>query len=485
MTIRLKNSAPWTLCCLSLALAACGDDGGYGYGGPYEGYPTPPEEIAHPNGEPETCDADAPVTLFLSPDDSNSTSSPVLAREAVLGDFGGLASVPIRTWEFLNYYSFNYKTAERGQVTLTPELTRAGDDAFVLQIGVASEWIAAPDRPLMNLTLVLDESGSMSGEPIELEREVCRQIAGSLRDGDIVSVVGWDTENAIKLAGHEAAGPGDQTLVQVCNGLSAGGGTDLHGGLQAGYALAHEHFDAARVNRVVLVSDGGANAGVTDIDLIGEGAGGQDEEGIYLVGVGVGTPATYNDGLMDHVTDAGRGASLFIPSAAEARKMLHDRFVQTLGVAARDVRVRLDLPAGFSITRFSGEEYSTEEAEIEPQHLAPNDAMVFHQTLETCAPALLGDGAEFTVQVRWKDPVSFAERELSTTRTFVEALADASPMLKKGAAIFAYAEALKAVRDGTGDTAAAFAAVSEAEKALPGDADLAEIRQVLTRLSAP
>ena len=80
--------------------------------------------------------------------------------------------------------------------------------------------------------------------------------------------------------------------------------------------------------------------------------------------------------------------------------------------------------------------------------------------------------------------MSFAERELSMTRTFVEALADASPMLKKGAAIFAYAEALKAVRDGTGDTGEALAALEVAEKALPGDADLAEIRQVLTRLSS-
>ena len=43
-----------------------------------------------------------------------------------------------------------------------------------------------------------------------------------------------------------------------------------------------------RINRVFLVSDGGANLGVTDAEIIGEHAGAHDEDGIYMVGVGVG-----------------------------------------------------------------------------------------------------------------------------------------------------------------------------------------------------
>jgi Ca-activated chloride channel family protein len=155
-------------------------------------------------GAEDLCDEEAPVVLYLSPDDSNSTSSPVQAREAVLGGWG-LNYVPIRTWEFLNYYSFNYAAAEPGQVRVKPELARlegAPEGEFALQIGISSPAIANADRPLMNVTLVLDESGSMSGPPDRLEKEVCRQIAGSLRAGDVVSLVGWDTTNAVKLSGH-------------------------------------------------------------------------------------------------------------------------------------------------------------------------------------------------------------------------------------------------------------------------------------------
>lgn len=156
-----------------------------------------------------------------------------------------------------------------------------------------------------------------------------------------------------------------------------------------------------------------------------------------------------------------------------------------MAVAVRDVRVRLDMPPGFQIVKFSGEEYSGDPAEIEPQHLAPNDAMVFHQTVETCAPALVDDAAEFKVAVRWKDPITFEERETEVAQKIKESLLGESPMLKKGAAVFEYAEGLKEFR--TAPQAAtldpAFAALAAAEAALPGDPDLAEIRQVLEALA--
>ncbi|WAS90314.1 vWA domain-containing protein [Nannocystis punicea] len=437
-------------------------------------------------GEP-ACDDQTPVVLYLSPDDSNSTSSPVQVREAVLSDWGSLSYVPIRTWEFLNYYSFGYEAAEKGMVTVLPEIARFAedpDDHYVVQIGVASETVKNADRPLMNVTLVLDESGSMSGTPMELQQEVCRTIAGSLRAGDIVSAVGWDTVNAVKMTKYKVTKANDPELIALCDALEPGGGTDLNGGLKAGYELAHAQFDAARINRVVLISDGGANAGVTDIDIIAGGAGSQDQDGIYLVGVGVGTPDTYNDDLMDTVTDVGRGASLFIPSVAEAHKMFGERFVQTMAVAVRDVRVRLDMPPGFSIVKFSGEEYSADPAEVEPQHLAPNDAMVFHQTVATCAPALVDEAAEFKVAVRWKDPITFEDRETEVVKKIQESVAAESPLLKKGAAVFAYAEGLKAYREApeAATLEPALAALALAEAALPGDPDLAEIRSVIEAL---
>lgn len=460
-----------------------GDDGGADDGD--EPDAEEPDEETGTTGE-VACDAEMPVTLFLSPDDSNSMSSPVQVREAVMSGWGSISSIPIRTWEFLNYYGFDYPAAQAGDVIVTPSLARdpeAPEGEYTLQIGVSSEVISTEDRAPMNVTFVLDTSGSMGGHPMDMLKETCRAIAASLKEGDRVSMVTWNTENAVVLGGYEVSGPEDPMLTSRIDQLEAGGGTDLHGGLVAGYELANQVFSADRINRMVLISDGGANAGVTDIELISQEAGTSGEDGIYMVGVGVGSASSYHDDLMDSVTDAGKGASVFINESSEAWNVFNERFISTMAVAARDVQVRLDLPPGFEIVKFSGEEYSGDPSEVEPQHLAPNDAMVFHQSIATCAPELIDEATTITVAASYKDAVTFEDREVETTLSFDELLAADQSMLLKGAAIFEYAEALKAHKRGEPDAlAAALSAVGAAREALPEDADLVEIQMILDRM---
>jgi Ca-activated chloride channel family protein len=110
--------------------------------------------------------------------------------------------------------------------------------------------------------------------------------------------------------------------------------------------------------------------------------------------------------------------------------------------------------------------------------------MVFHQTVETCAPELVDAEASFTITTRWQDAVTFEQREVKETRKILELLNAPSGNLLKGAAVFAYAEGLKALKGGdqTGKTLALLEALALAEAALPGDQDLAEIRAVLEAL---
>lgn len=459
------------------------DDGG--------SLPPVPDDDGVDNGteSDEVCDYGHDVSLQLSPDDSNSSSSPVQAREAVLDEQGSVEGIAIRTWEFFNYYDLGYPAAEPGTLGIHPSLL---DDAvepgsFLLQIGISSEALTEA-RPPVDLTLVLDTSTSMAGEPMEMLVESCRAIAASLSEGDTISIVTWGTDDARVLEGLAVQGPDDPELLAAIEGLETGGSTDLHSGLVAGYELAAQAFEPGRTNRVVLVSDGGANPGLTDIELIAEHASGPDHEGIDLVGVGVGEALGYHDELMEIVTDAGQGASVFIPSADEAWRVFHEGFTSTFAVVARDVRVRLDLPPGFEIVSTTTEEASLDVAEVDPQSLAPNDAMVFHQRIRTCAPELLTEQSMMTVTVSYRDALSFEAREVQHGVPILELLqGDPAPLLK-GAALFAYAESLKLYKqaDLAGRPMAmdgALAAIERAEAALPGDPELAEIRAVLEALA--
>ncbi|MDC3955766.1 vWA domain-containing protein [Polyangium jinanense] len=391
----------------------------------------------------EGLDSSKPVVLYLSADDSNSMGSPVHARELI-----GMGITPmaqeIRTYEFLNYYRIQYDAPAAGKLALYPELANtAVANELDFQIAVRSYDAVKPRRP-MTVTFVLDVSGSMGGPGIERERAAVKAIAASLAEGDIVNAVTWDTNNNVVMSGHVVTGPNDPEIVSLANGLTANGGTDLHSGLVAGYGLAEQHYGSGRLNRVVLISDGGANVGETDAAFIGEKSKDADKEGIYLVGVGTGPGGSYDDRLMDIVTDKGRGAYVYLDGVDEASRMFVERFDETMEIAARGVQVELTMPWYFQMHKFYGEEYSENPEEVERQHLAPSDAMIFNQVLKACDPAQIVATDTITVRARWKTPLTYLDQETFVTTTVGDLLAAQKAGLPKAKAIVAFAEALKA-----------------------------------------
>ena len=454
-------------------------------------YDGPRDTGLQDTGEP--CDDESEVALFLSPDDSNSMSSPAQVQAMISGGYTDLGDVPIRTWEFLNYYDFAYSPPSDDGLVLDAQLVAGREaGAYTMQLALTSPRITNDERDPVNLTFSLDISDSMDGDPFDLLKHTCRQIATQLKGGDVVSIVGWNEFTYTILDSHPVTGPDDATLLASIDGLSLDWGTDLYGGLATAFQLTDSNRSDEYINRVMLISDGRANLGETDAEVIGQYAADSERSGIYLVGVGAGKLGTYNDTLMDEATDLGKGATLYVADQAEVEKWFGDghRLVNILGVAAREVQLELELPPGFEIVRTSVEEHSTVSEEVTPQNLAPNDSMVFHLDIATCAPELLEDDSEIRVAARWKDAISFEEQAMEGSYAFADLLAGDSAMLRKGAAVFSYAEALKAYKHGTSESwsnasAVWLAAQDLAEAANPDDEDLATIRSVMRALGAP
>lgn len=390
----------------------------------------------------DSLDKTMPVVLYLSADDSNSMASPVHIRELLkLGT--PPSAEQVRTYEFLNYYNVAYPAPPKGELSIFAELAPVVPGEFDFQIAVRSFDAIKPRRP-MTMTFVLDTSGSMTGPAIERERAAVSAIAASLAQDDIVNMVTWNTANNVVMEGHKVSGPNDPQILAIANELQASGGTDLDSGLAKGYELANKYYGSLRLNRVILISDGGANVGVTSADLIGLKSQDADQEGIYLVGIGAGPALGYADQLMDTVTDKGRGAYVYLDNPGEATNMFVDRFDEVMEIAARGVQIELTMPWYFQMHKFYGEEFSTNPKEIEPQHLAPSDAMILNQVLKACDPSVIDENDTITVRAKWKTPLTYLAQQTEVTIKLADLFAAQKQGLPKAKAIVAYAEALKA-----------------------------------------
>jgi Ca-activated chloride channel homolog len=460
--------------------------GGGGYGGAAgageprnsHGSDAGADGAAEDAGDASSCDGldqTQQAVFYLSADDSNSMASPAIARRLIQQK----KPVPVailRTYEFLNYYNVGYAPAPLGTLSIVPEL-RVGDDpgSYELQLGVVSNAAPKPRRPMV-ITFVLDTSGSMTGEPIDLERQTVKAIAQQLGQGDLVSMVTWNTAQTAPLDSYAVTGPSDSKVLGLATALQASGGTDLNAGLELGYQIAQKSFDPQKLNRVVLISDGMANVGVTDETIIGNGAALNDGDGVYLVGVGVGDGV--NDTLMNAVTDAGRGAYVYLDGASEVTRMFGPRFDEVMDVAARAVQVELRMPWYMGIQKFYGEEYSTNPQEIEPQHLAPDDAMVFSQLVSPCSVTEVADSDPIEVIARWETPLNHAKKEVAVETSFGELLAQTPEHMDKAKAIISYAEALKKSVGAKADLALAKQLADAADPA-GTDPELSEIRGLI------
>ncbi|MEZ4297136.1 MAG: VWA domain-containing protein [Polyangiaceae bacterium] len=430
------------------------------------------------------CDGAAGTRKFyMSPDDSSSMGSPSLAREYLRA---GKAPPPalIRTYEFLNYYRVRFDIPAGDKLAphaaFAPDLT----GNYRLQVGVQAFDVP---RPKMVLTFVVDTSGSLVGEGIARERAAITALAKQLQAGDLVNLVTWSTTDAEVLTAYAVTGPSDPKLPDLALALAPGGGSDLHAGLSHGYDLARKHYDKTRLNRVVLISDGGANLGVVDRDRIASEAKEADAsaEPIYLVGIGVGPAFGYSDTLMNEVTDQGRGSYVYLDTADEANEVLGKRFDEIMNVAARDVQIAVTIPDYFEISTFSGEKYSQNKDAVQPQHIAPRDSMVLDQVLTLQPGATFCDTHAVRIDLTWSDPIGAAAggENFNFLDTTIADITGAPWQLHKAEAIFHFATALRSRSEG--DLAAALTAldIAKNDPALaagdPYQKELTEIEELL------
>ena len=259
--------------------------------------------------------------------------------------------------EFVNYHKHRLPLPKVGQAVAmdtrwgNSEIARLQREA-VLQIGfTTSEVNERTDLHPLNLVLVIDKSGSMADDDkMSRVKDSLRTMLNKLRSNDIISVVAFDTAAYVAYSARPI-GNGDE-LRNAIDCLTPNGGTNIHAGLMLGYAEAKKHFRSGATNRVILLTDGIANQGVTEPAHIARDSARYNGQGIDLSTIGVGLDL--NNDLLRTLARSGRGLYHFISDYKDIDKVFVNEVQSLISSIAKNVQVRLEYGPGLRLEKIYG-----------------------------------------------------------------------------------------------------------------------------------
>ncbi len=201
----------------------------------------------------------------------------------------------------------------------------------------ASEKATSSSRRPLNLSLVLDRSGSMGGTPLRYAIQAAQKLVDYLTPEDFLSVVIYDDKAEVILPPQKVEEPG--AIKQKISKIYAGGCTNLSGGWLLGCEQVKSNQSPERLNRVLLLTDGLANYGIRDPQVLTKTSQDKAEEDIITTTLGFGN--NFNEDLLINIANAAGGNFYFIQSPDDASQVFEIEMESLVSVMAQNLTVTL------------------------------------------------------------------------------------------------------------------------------------------------
>lgn len=233
----------------------------------------------------------------------------------------------------------------------TPDrrLVRSGvhSTRYVRILLTAPEAPRRTERLPLDLGLVVDRSGSMSGPKLELARLAAHRATDLLGPGDRLALVDYDDEVRVLAEGQLVADDHRTRLHRAIDQVEAGGSTNLSGGWLTGCEEVARGQRPDAVARTILLSDGLANVGITDPAALEHHAGQLRTRGVVTSTIGIG--ADFDERLMEGMARAGGGNFYYLERAEQIPDFLASELGDALEVVARDARLIVTADPGLRV----------------------------------------------------------------------------------------------------------------------------------------
>ena len=271
---------------------------------------------------------------------------------------------------FLLLFAAVFFTAVAGAQDVGLELSFAyplmfseGTDLNYLKIGLNGPELNASEneRPPVNAAIVLDVSGSMSGDKLKQAVLAAHTAIDMLKNGDVVAVITYSDYAQVLVPAAALTSRNRTAFHNALDRVYADGYTALFSGVSMGANELDNYLDEKRVSRVILLSDGLANVGPSTPGELGNLGKILKKRGISVSTIGLG--ADYNDALMFELAARSDGNHAFVEHPSELVSIFEKEFETLLRVVARDFEIRIRFGEGvtpLNILNRTGEIYNGE-----------------------------------------------------------------------------------------------------------------------------
>jgi len=224
-----------------------------------------------------------------------------------------------------------------------------------LKVDIKATQKNSMKRLPLNLVVVLDKSGSMnSDQKLYQAKKATRFLIDHLTTQDYLAIIAYSSDVETIIPSELVS---SKTLIKHhLSEIEAGGMTNLSGGLFEGYAEVKKHFDKNSTNRILLLSDGIANHGITDTNKLIPYIKQYNLENISVSALGVGQD--YNDELMIKIAENSRGNYYYIKNSEDIPGIFSQELTQLINLAIQNTRVTVQLAEGVKIINTFGHTYT-------------------------------------------------------------------------------------------------------------------------------
>ena len=255
----------------------------------------------------------------------------------------------VRIEELINYFNYDFSQAKRlanAPFLVSTETVAAPWRATnrIIKVAIKADDPTITKQsalPPANLVFLVDVSGSMSdNDKLPLVKSSLKMLTKQLRAQDTISIVTYAGRTQVTLPATK--GSDTDKILAAIDRLDASGSTNGEAAIKLAYQQAKIHYKKDGINRILMMTDGDFNVGVSDVDEMLDIIRRERDSGVSLSTFGFGE-GNLNDHMMEQVADNGNGNYSYIDSLSEAKKALVDEMSATFNTVAKDVKVQVEL----------------------------------------------------------------------------------------------------------------------------------------------